>query len=244
MSPSYHPLLSLSSHFGPRHLLPSSVDVDSSFSSPAINQLLAPPPSHFFSPAFIYLAVLGLSCYTWDLCCCVWALQLQHTDSVTLQEHGILIPWPGIEPVSPVLQGKSLTTGPPGKYPQALLICFSDSFSSWPSGCTFPSGFCSSQPSASWDGVCISMIDPFHPLLMQVFALVTLGNVTFFPHLKDSFTGGGQHHTCTSPTKDAALGGSRSPTLPAGTVSSCLRDLPSSRSRICGTFFDFYSLPG
>ena len=29
--------------------------------------------------------------------------------------HGILVPWPGIEPVSPALQGRFLTTGPPGK---------------------------------------------------------------------------------------------------------------------------------
>ena len=28
---------------------------------------------------------------------------------------GILVPWPGIEPVSPAWQGRFLTTGPPGK---------------------------------------------------------------------------------------------------------------------------------
>ena len=28
---------------------------------------------------------------------------------------GVLVPWPGIEPVSPALQGGFLTTGPPGK---------------------------------------------------------------------------------------------------------------------------------
>ena len=30
--------------------------------------------------------------------------------------HGILVPLPGIEPESPALQGRFLTTGPPGKY--------------------------------------------------------------------------------------------------------------------------------
>ena len=29
--------------------------------------------------------------------------------------YGILVPWPGIEPASPALQGGFLTTGPPGK---------------------------------------------------------------------------------------------------------------------------------
>ena len=28
---------------------------------------------------------------------------------------GILVPWPGIEPMSPALQGGFLTTGPPGR---------------------------------------------------------------------------------------------------------------------------------
>ena len=31
---------------------------------------------------------------------------------------GILAPWPGIEPTLPALQGKVLTTGPPGKSPK------------------------------------------------------------------------------------------------------------------------------
>ena len=30
---------------------------------------------------------------------------------------GILPPWPGIEPAPPALEGKVLTTGPPGKSP-------------------------------------------------------------------------------------------------------------------------------
>ena len=35
--------------------------------------------------------------------------------------YGILIPRPGIEPVSPVLEGRFLTTGPPGKSPRRFL---------------------------------------------------------------------------------------------------------------------------
>ena len=38
---------------------------------------------------------------------------------------GILVPRPGIEPVSPVLQGRFLTTGPPGKSLIIVLICIS-----------------------------------------------------------------------------------------------------------------------
>ena len=30
--------------------------------------------------------------------------------------YGILIPWPGIEPMSPALEGRFLTTGPPGNF--------------------------------------------------------------------------------------------------------------------------------
>ena len=63
---------------------------------------------------FIYLAVLDLSCIIWDL-------SLLHKDflGATLRFScskacGILVPPPGMEPMSPALQG-ILTTGPPGK---------------------------------------------------------------------------------------------------------------------------------
>ena len=39
---------------------------------------------------------------------------------------GILIPWPGIEPMSPALEVKFLTTGPPGKSPKQLFDLESD----------------------------------------------------------------------------------------------------------------------
>ena len=34
---------------------------------------------------------------------------------------GILVPWPGIEPIPPALEGEALTIGPPGK---SLLLLF------------------------------------------------------------------------------------------------------------------------
>ena len=35
---------------------------------------------------------------------------------------GILVPWPGIKPVSPALEGRFLTAGPPGKNPRSIEI--------------------------------------------------------------------------------------------------------------------------
>ena len=91
---------------------------------------VAPPPSHrlhlllFFS-FNICSAVSGLSCgMHGDLCCIIQDLPLWHTDSLVVVcwlsscgtwACGILVPWPGIEPVSSALQGRFLTTGPPRK---------------------------------------------------------------------------------------------------------------------------------
>ena len=50
---------------------------------------------------YIYLAVLGLSCSGQPLCCPAAC--------------GILVCRPGVEPMSPALQCRFLTTGPPGK---------------------------------------------------------------------------------------------------------------------------------
>ena len=36
---------------------------------------------------------------------------------------GVSAPRPGIEPTPPVLEGEVLTTGPPGKSPQTLVVC-------------------------------------------------------------------------------------------------------------------------
>ena len=59
---------------------------------------------------FVYLAALGQSCCLRDLHCPVACR--------------ILIPWPGIEPEFPALQGGLLTTGVPGKSrPHFLVFC-------------------------------------------------------------------------------------------------------------------------
>ena len=42
-----------------------------------------------------------------------------------LQAYGILAPWPGIEPTSPALKGKVLTTRPPGKFLSPFSKCCS-----------------------------------------------------------------------------------------------------------------------
>ena len=73
----------------------------------------------FFLKAFIYLAVLSLSCDTWDLCCILLDHSLQPMGFSLIVTHGfscgVLVPLPGIEPVSPELKSGLLTPGPPGK---------------------------------------------------------------------------------------------------------------------------------
>ena len=87
---------------------------------------------------FIYLilALLSVSCSTWDLPCIMQDFSLRCTDSLVVAwdleladsvvtMHGlscsaackILVPWPRNDPESSVLQGEFLTTGPPGKFP-------------------------------------------------------------------------------------------------------------------------------
>ena len=51
------------------------------------------------------------------------------------QACGMLAPWPGIEPRRPALEGKALTTGPPGKSPDLI------SFLKDLSGCSVETGF-------------------------------------------------------------------------------------------------------
>ena len=89
--------------------------------------------SIYFQYIFIYLAGSGLSCSMWLSCgifhCGAWAQQLQcrASGSVVCELNcsvacGILVPWPGIEPVSPALQGVSSTTGHQGNPLISLLI--------------------------------------------------------------------------------------------------------------------------
>jgi len=75
----------------------------------------------------MYLAASGLSCSTWDSCCIMQDPSLWRTDSRALGfsswapglsglvAHGILVLQPGIESMSPALQGRFLTTGSAGK---------------------------------------------------------------------------------------------------------------------------------
>ena len=61
----------------------------------------------------VYLAALGFNCWSWDLWCTgsvVEACGLSCSAAC-----GILDPRQGIELVSPALEGRFLTTGPPGK---------------------------------------------------------------------------------------------------------------------------------
>ena len=76
-----------------------------------------------------------------DFHCVTWDLLLWYADFVVVA-HGlscsevcrIVVPWPGIEPTSPALQGGFLTTEPPGKSPRKhflktfLLHCSSQPF--------------------------------------------------------------------------------------------------------------------
>ena len=66
---------------------------------------------YFIFLIVIYLTALGLSCGTWHLL--LWTAQ---TPAVVCPTAGrILVPQPRIEPASSALQGRFLTTGPPGK---------------------------------------------------------------------------------------------------------------------------------
>ena len=79
---------------------------------------------------------LALPCSTQDFNCIMWDLHggagtldihnvqpqwLQHSELSCSEVCGILVPRPGIEPASPVLEGGFLTTGSPGKALMALL---------------------------------------------------------------------------------------------------------------------------
>ena len=51
----------------------------------------------------------------------MWAQELWPRGLVVLK-YEILVPQPGIKPKSPELQGRFLTTGPPGKSPLAFIL--------------------------------------------------------------------------------------------------------------------------
>ena len=95
---------------------------------------------------FLILAVLGLCCSTWTFSTCgapgdslVNEHGLQSVQTPQLRQagflaaaYGTLLPWSGIKPASPALEGEFSTTGPPGK---ALKKC---SFMSFTNVCVYP----------------------------------------------------------------------------------------------------------
>ena len=95
----------------------------------------------FFFKVFSYLTVLGLSCSMLDLCCVMKDLPLQCADSLVVMLRlssctgqapgcysapGVLVPQSVIEPESPALQGRFLTTGPPGKSQHPVFLSISE----------------------------------------------------------------------------------------------------------------------
>ena len=84
---------------------------------------------------FICLAASGLSCGKRDLCCVAWGLSLQPQGCPVACR--TLTPQPGMEPVSPALQGRFLTTGPPRKSYQILTLSSLYTYCSQVSGDNF-----------------------------------------------------------------------------------------------------------
>ena len=90
---------------------------------------------HSYSLAFVKTNYL-CGCCTQDPLCILQDLSLQRMDSLVIVHRlscsvafGILIPWPGIEPVSPALQGGFLTIGLAGNS-LGLLSCYTE-LSTW-----------------------------------------------------------------------------------------------------------------
>ena len=103
---------------------------------------------HTVGAFFFKLAALGLGCHVQDLHCVMQDLLVEqglssygpwvpeHTGSVIVAQGlscslacRILVSWPGIEPESPGLQGRFLTTGPPGKSWCGFFSCGMRTFS-------------------------------------------------------------------------------------------------------------------
>ena len=73
----------------------------------------------------IYLAVSGLSystCGMWDLSLRRVSFSLVAHELSRTVAYGILVPWSGVNPMSPELEGRFLTTGPLGKYSQTGIL--------------------------------------------------------------------------------------------------------------------------
>ena len=80
----------------------------------------------------VFVVFFNTDLFAWGLGCGTRVLlQWQASFSLVvlpglscLSACGILVPSPGIEPLSPALQGGFLTTGPPVDHQKSLLLCF------------------------------------------------------------------------------------------------------------------------
>ena len=72
---------------------------------------------------FIYLDswVLAVACRLFSRCS-VWASLVEAQGLSCLTTHGIFAPRPGIKPVSPALESRYITTGPPEESPKVGLL--------------------------------------------------------------------------------------------------------------------------
>ena len=85
------------------------------------------------STVYLLMAALGLSCSSQGLHCSIWDPLLWHKGFSLVVALGlscpvacgILVPQPGIEPVSAALEGGFLTTEPPLKSPVSPYLSFS-----------------------------------------------------------------------------------------------------------------------
>ena len=94
---------------------------------------------------FIYLAASGLSWW------CPDSVVVAHGFSCPAACE-ILVPWPEIEPAPPALQGRFLTTGPPGKSPSTCFNIFTNAAS-------IPE-----QPYMQWHLLSLNPLEPFTKL--------------------------------------------------------------------------------
>ena len=97
------------------------------------------PWSYFFMFYTYLFGLSDLSCGMQDLHCVRWGLSLQWTDSLIVVQGlncstawGILVPWPGIEPASPALQGRFLTTVDHQGSPDPIFLRVAISFLCFP----------------------------------------------------------------------------------------------------------------
>ena len=70
---------------------------------------------------YLFVFQLGLHCNTWTLSCDVLPSLVVARRLSCLKAYEILVPWPGIDPMSLALEGRFLTSDPPEKSQHFLL---------------------------------------------------------------------------------------------------------------------------